>query len=127
MKRRDFFKLTAVNAIISAFPTIAFSQNHIYIRPSGGDDTDTINMALKASARIGEPAIITKGVFTIKNTITVPIGAKLISQGMSSLISYTGNNANSVIIIQKPCTSNSVKNLYVKDHRSIVSMIALIG
>ncbi|MCX2981806.1 hypothetical protein EYC98_13150 [Halieaceae bacterium IMCC14734] len=127
MNRREFFHLTAVGGIIASFPTVSLCRESIYLMPSGGDDTEAINTALKASARIGVPVILSQGAYTVTDSIIVLVGAKLISQGESSLITFTGQSTHAAITIHRPCHSDAVKNLHVKDSRSLVPMTAMIG
>lgn len=127
MNRRDFIKLSAISGLVASYPAISFADCGITIRPSGRDDTDAINAALRASARTGDPAVLAYGDFTITNTITVPSGGKLVGRGRASLITFNRGNDGVVVRIEEPQTEDAVAGLVVEDKRSPVPFIAAIG
>jgi hypothetical protein len=127
MNRRQFIKYSAIQSMVLTYPSVTLSGTLIVIRPSGGDDTDAINTALRASARVGEPAILAEGAFTITDTIYVPPGSRLIGQGKSSCVAFKGGKAGVVIRIGEPHNKDAVQRLFVEDRRSPVPFMAMIG
>lgn len=127
MNRREFIKYSAVSGMIALHPTVVLSRAQIIIEPSGEDDTDAINTALRASARIGDPAILANGVFTITDAIVVKSGGQLIGRGQESLVIFRGSKAGVIVRAEEPCDEKSVSNLIVKDGRSPIPFIARIG
>ncbi len=127
MDRREFIKRSAATSLIGAYPSVVFSSTELVIEPSGGNDTNAINAALKASARTGNPAVLSEGAFTITDSIVVPVGACLIGKGKSSTIAFEGGNVGVVVRVEQPSSKPAVTNLYVEDKRSSVPFVALIG
>lgn len=127
MDRREFIKLSALGSLLVSFPCIALEKTQLVVHSSGGDDTDAINAALRASARIGDPVALAKGYFRVTGTIVVPAGARLIGQGRLSSVSFDGRKVGEVIQIEEPHADCSVKCLYVEDRYSPVPFTAIIG
>ena len=127
MNRRQFIQYTAIQSFIFACPTVSFSGTQIVIKPSGGDDTEAINAALRASAVTEYPAILARGTYTISDTIHVPSGARLIGRGNLSRVIFNGSKGGVVVRVDEPHKENAVKSLLVEDQRSSVPFIALIG
>lgn len=127
MNRRQFLTYSALQGFIAACPSVSLSGTQIVIAPSGGNDTEAINAALRASAHTGYPAALQQGAFTVTDTIHVPAGARLIGQGDASRVSFRGGRTGVVIRICEPHQVNAVKGLLVEDQRSPVPFIAMIG
>lgn len=127
MNRRDFIISTAVSGLIANLPTVSHAGERIIIKPSGKDDTHAINSALRASARIGIPATLAEGEFTIKNTIIVPAGARFICKGRLSKIIFSTDTTHEVIRIEEPHLERPVKTLFVENRSSTVPFLAIIG
>jgi hypothetical protein len=127
MNRREFIQYTVIQSFIASCPTVSFIGTQIVVKPSGGDDTEAINAALKASAVTKYPALLGKGIFIISDTLFVPSGARLIGRGISSRVVFNGGKAGVVVRVDEPHKKNAITNLFVEDKRSLVPFIALIG
>ncbi|MEZ5543576.1 MAG: hypothetical protein R3F42_16300 [Pseudomonadota bacterium] len=127
MNRRQFLTYSALQGFIAACPSVSLSATQIVIAPTGGDDTEAINAALRASAHSGYPAALQHGAYTVTDTIHVPSGARLIGLGNASRVSFRGGRTGVVIRIDEPHRDNAVRGLLVEDQRSAVPFIAMIG
>jgi hypothetical protein len=127
MDRREFIKHTATSSLLAAYPTVVYSGAEITVKPSGSDDTSSINNALRASARTGDPVRLLKGNFSVTDSIVIVSGSRLIGSGKTTAVTFNGGKDGIVIRIDEPVMRNSVVNLYVEDKRSPVPFVSLIG
>lgn len=127
MDRRDFIIRSAISSLIASFPSVFLSRQTLIIKPTGADDSMVINTTLRASARVGIPALLAEGVFTVTETIIVPVGARIIGQGKLSKIKFSTEAAHEVIRIDEPHLKHPVKKLFIENRNSPVPFIAIIG